>query len=60
MTDTTDAVVGTVGGLLALGIMANVAGKIMNGQKSRPRLMKPLKPMKLKKMKVKKHKAKFF
>ena len=42
MTDTTDAVVGTVGGLLALGIMANVAGKMMG------------KPMKVKPMKMKK------
>ena len=30
---TTDAVVGTVGGLLALGIMTNVAGKMIKGPK---------------------------
>jgi hypothetical protein len=37
MTESTDALVGTVGGLMAIGIMANVAGKMMNGEHHRHR-----------------------
>ena len=29
---TTDALVGTLGGVMALGVMANVAGKMMGGR----------------------------
>jgi len=36
MTDTTDSVIGAIPGLMAVGIMANVAGKTMN-QFSGPR-----------------------
>ena len=34
MTDTSDAVIGVIPGLLAVGIMANVAGKIMQPVKA--------------------------
>lgn len=33
MTDTTDAVIGVIPGLLAVGIMANVAGKMINNDR---------------------------
>ena len=32
---TTDALVGTLGGVMALGVMANVAGNMMNGGRRR-------------------------
>jgi len=35
MVETTDALVGTLGGVMALGIMANVAGKMMGDDHQR-------------------------
>jgi len=53
MSDTTDAAVGAVAGLMAVGIMANVAGNMMRPQ--RPYYMdRPARPRRAKKKKVKK------
>ena len=55
MSDTTDAVVGTVGGLIALGVLANVAGNVLRGpRRARAKPLKPLKFKAVKKKKVKK------
>lgn len=40
MTETSDAVIGTIPGLLAVGIMANVAGKMIG---NKPIKAKPIK-----------------
>lgn len=45
MTDMTDNVVGAIPGLIAVGIMANVAGKVMKGSSMN------VKPIKIKKAK---------
>ena len=37
MTEATDSMVGTVGGLIGLGIMANMAGKMIGGGERRTR-----------------------
>ena len=37
MVETTDALVGTLGGVMALGVMANVAGKMMGDDRGRGR-----------------------
>ena len=43
MTDGTDALVGTVGGLMGVAIMANVAGKMLQGPRPyyAPRARRP-------------------
>jgi hypothetical protein len=53
MTDTTDALVGTVGGLLALGLVTNMAGRMMdNGHHHHHQHRRQRKPMFKKKGKI--------
>jgi len=40
MSDTTDAVIGAVPGILAVGIMADVAGKMLNPRKVKAKKQK--------------------
>jgi len=43
MTDTIDAALGATTGLLAVGIMAGVASKMIGNRPNRPRRQKPIK-----------------
>ena len=47
MTDTTDAAIGAVTGLVAVGIMANVAGKMLGNRRSYPKQRKVKKTKKM-------------
>ena len=50
MTDNIDNTTNMIGGLIGLGIVANIAGKVFSGDKPRvkPKPVKPAKPIKIK------------
>ena len=56
MTDTTDSVVGAIPGLIAVGIMAHVAGKVIGNKPLKSKSIK-VKPLKTKQNSINKSKG---